>query len=62
MEMFLANLHMVFKFLSLFVLLECALMLMTSTTGTLTAKLLKQGYRYHKIRKAFLNSTTDTQS
>ena len=30
----------------------------------LTAKLLKQGYRYHKIRKAFskfLNSTTDTQ-
>ena len=28
----------------------------------LTAKLLKRGYRYHKIRKAFLNSTTDTQS
>ena len=28
----------------------------------LTAKLLKQGYRYHKIRKAFSNSTTDTQS
>ena len=28
----------------------------------LTAKLLKQGYKYHKIRKAFLNSTTDTQS
>ena len=28
----------------------------------LTAKLLKQGFRYHKIRKAFLNSTTDTQS
>ena len=27
----------------------------------LTAKLLKQGYRYHKIRKHFLNSTTDTQ-
>ena len=26
-------------------------------------KLLKQGYRYHKNRKAlFLNSTTDTQS
>ena len=41
-------------FLSLFVLLECVLMLMTSTTETfLTAKLLKQGYRYHKIRKAF---------
>ena len=28
----------------------------------LTAKLLKQGYRCHKIRKAFLTSTTDTQS
>ena len=28
----------------------------------LTAKLLKQGYRYYKIRKHFLNSTTDTQS
>ena len=29
-----------------------------------TAKLLKQGHRYHKIQKAFifLNSTTDTQS
>ena len=28
----------------------------------LTTKLLKQGYRYHKIRKNFLNSTTDTPS
>ena len=28
----------------------------------LTAKLLKQGYRYYKTRKYFLNSTTDTQS
>ena len=28
----------------------------------LTAKLLKQGYIYHKIEKHFLNSTTDTQS
>ena len=30
----------------------------------LTAMLLKQGYRYHKLQKAyfFLNSTTDTQS
>ena len=55
MEMFLARLPMVYIFLSLFVLLECALMLMTSTTETyfLTAKLLKQGYRYHQIRKAF---------
>ena len=28
----------------------------------LTAKLLKQGYRYEKIENHFLNSTTDTQS
>ena len=28
----------------------------------LTAKLLNQGYRYHKIRKAFSKFTTDTQS
>ena len=28
----------------------------------LTAKLLKQGYRYHKFEKHFQNSTTDTQS
>ena len=34
MEMFLALLPMVYIFLSLFVLLECALMLMTSTTET----------------------------
>ena len=27
-----------------------------------TAKLLKQGYRYQKIEKHFLNSTTDTHS
>ena len=27
----------------------------------LTAKLLKQGYIYHKFEKHFLNSTTDTQ-
>ena len=55
MEMFLALLPMVYIFLSLFVLLECVLMLMTSTIGTyfLTAKLLKQGYRYHKLRKTF---------
>ena len=56
MEMFLALLPMVNIFLSLFVLLECVLMLMISTTETnfvKTAKLLKQGYRYNKIRKAF---------
>ena len=28
----------------------------------LTAKVLKQGYRYHKILKAFSISTTDSQS
>ena len=28
----------------------------------LTAKLLEQGYRYHKFIEHFLNSTTDTQS
>ena len=56
MEMFLALLPMVYIFLSLFVLRECVLMLMTSTTNRnlfLTAKLLKHGYRYHKVRKAF---------
>ena len=33
-----------------------------NTNLCLTAKLLKQGYRRHKIEKHFLNSTTDTQS
>ena len=47
MEMFLALLPMAYIFLSLFVLQECVLNLF------LTAKLLKQGYRYHKMRKAF---------
>ena len=54
MEMFLAPLPMVYIFLSLYVLLICVLMLMTTTKKLiLTAKLLKQGYRFHKIRKAF---------
>ena len=56
MVMFLAPLPMVYIFLSSFVLQERVLMLMTSTTDRnlfLTAKLLKQGYRNHKIRKAF---------
>ena len=55
MEIVFAALPMVYKFRNLFVLRECVLMLMTSTTETyfLTAKLLKQGYRYHKIQKAF---------
>ena len=52
--MFLAPLLMVYIFLILFVLKECVLMLMTLRTETyLTAKLLKQGSRYNKIRKAF---------
>ena len=55
MKMFLSPIPMVYIFLSYLVLLECVLMLMTSTTKNLflTAKLLKQGYRHHKIRKAF---------
>ena len=28
----------------------------------LTSKFLKQGYRFHKLRTAFLNFITDTQS
>ena len=54
MEMFLAPLPVAYIFLKLFVLQESVLMLMTSTTETyLNVKLLKQGYRYHKIRKPF---------
>ena len=45
MEMLLAPFPMVYIFLILFVLLECVLMLMTSTTETY--------YRYHKSQKAF---------
>ena len=33
----------------------------SSSNLFLTAKLLKQGYRYRKFEKHFLNSTTDTQ-
>ena len=55
MEMFFAPLPVAYIFLSLFVLQECVLMLMTPTIGTYfwTAKLFKPCYRYHKIRKAF---------
>ena len=46
------SLPMVYMFLSLLVLQMCVLMLMTSSTGTIIFyKLLKQGFRYHKIRK-----------
>ena len=46
---------MVFIFLNLFDLLEFLVMLMTLilVIRILTAKLLRQGYRYHKLRKAF---------
>ena len=50
MEMFLAPLPMVYIFLSLIVLLECDF---NNRKLTLTAKSLKQGYRYHKNQKAF---------
>ena len=55
MVMFLVWLPMVFIFLNLFDLLECPVMLTTLILHNkdFTAKLLRQGYRYHKIRKAF---------
>ena len=45
----------VFIFLNLFDLLECPVLLMTFNTRNkvLTAKLLTEGYRYHKHRKTF---------
>ena len=44
----------IFQREGLFDLLECPVMLMTnSRIKVLTAKLLRQGYRYNKIRKAF---------
>ena len=54
MVMFLVRHPMVFRFLNLFDLLECSVMLMTPNK-VLTAKFLRQGYRYHKIRKALSN-------
>ena len=54
MEMFLALLPMVFIFLSLFVFRVCSNVNDFNNRNLfLTAKLFKQGYRYHKIRKAF---------
>ena len=45
---------MVFVFLNLFDLLESSHVDDFNTRNkVLTAKLLRQGYRYHKIRKAF---------
>ena len=54
MEMFLAPLPMVYIFLCLFVVQECSYVDDFNNRNLfLTAKLSKQGYRYHKIRKAF---------
>ena len=55
MVMFLIRHPMVFIFFNLFDLLECPVFIFDFNTRNkdLTAKLLKQGYRYHKIRKAF---------
>ena len=54
MEMFLVPLPMMYIYLRLFVLLECSNVDDFNKRNLfLTAKLLKQGYRYHKIRKAF---------
>ena len=50
MVTFLVVLLMVYTFRNLLGLLESATMLQTST---LEAKLLQQGYRYHKLRKTF---------
>ena len=49
MEMFLAPLPMVYTFRSLFVLRDYVIAF-NNRNQVLTAKLLKQGYRYHKIR------------
>ena len=60
MVMFLVRHPMVFIFLNLFDLLECPVARVSSHVDdfntrnkVLTAKLLRQGYRYHKIWKAF---------
>ena len=56
MVTFLDVLLMVYTFRNLLGLLESAIMLQTSTLEinlSLTAKLLQQGYRYHKLRKTF---------
>ena len=50
-------------YLNLYALIEYFLMSVTSIViKVLTTKLLKQGYRYHKLRKAFSNFTEDTMS
>ena len=46
--------HTGFTYLNLFGLLECLVMLLTSTLEI--CFFLKQGYRYHKLRKTFFFS------
>ena len=54
MVTFLVVLLMVYTFRNLLGLLQSAIMLQTSIINKcLTAKLLQQGYRYHKLRKTF---------
>ena len=47
------NNTIVTQFFNLFGLLECLVMRLISHNKSLTAKLLLQGYRYHKLRKTF---------
>ena len=56
--MFFPPLPRMYTFRNSFILQEYVLKLMTSTTKTffLTSKLIKQGYRYHKLHKAFSKS------
>ena len=57
MEMFLAHLPMVFLFSAYLFARECSNVDDFSNRNLfLTAKVLKQGYRYHKIQKAFSKS------
>ena len=59
MKMFLVRHPMVFIFLNLSDMLECPVSHVddfNTRNKVLTAKLLRQGYRYHKIRKVFSNS------
>ena len=44
-----------FTFLNLFGLLECLVLwlIFNARSKSLTAKLLQQGYRYHKLRNTF---------
>ena len=64
MEMFLAPLPMVYTFHKLFVLQEYVLIFddLNNINRYLASKLLKQGYRYHKLCKAFFfqNFSTNT--